>query len=476
MNKFHDFIKQGFDKMHKEFRSTNHKRNIMMKISIISPFLLLFFTQVNAQSALKKIETFLKHAEEIKQVWPGYIKKFHHGIYGTDGTTYLALEAQDLEGWKKTKTVNNIPIWVKKDKTFKKFANLFFLNYPLQNDVLIDGAFNDKNAIFILFHESFHAFQSTLKPPLTKWTDISISDYISTIKDKEFAILYGLLKQKKDELHQFKKNIVLYVSIRKYRESLMNKNSVELERSMEWQEGVAAFVEYNIKHIIESNKPSIGPMLNDYGVKISNKTNSNKIEQFMRWSAYYHGSAICYLLDYFNPGWKAQIEQGKKPFDLLEETFRPAELNQGDIEKLLGIGKNINEKQLKQKIFNKYKEWKNILRFSSNNGESITYQPLYHASFENGTLVKNIISFHYENEMYKITGRAKSLFFENSEDSKTGNNIFKIKKLPKKPKTCKEISETQWLCEGGTRLKISGLKIDIKQKMNIHLANGVIQF
>ena len=68
INKYHNFIKEGFDKMHKEFRSTNHKQNTMMKFSIISTFMLLFFTQVNAQSAIKKVEIFLMHDEEIKQV------------------------------------------------------------------------------------------------------------------------------------------------------------------------------------------------------------------------------------------------------------------------------------------------------------------------------------------------------------------------------------------------------------------------
>ena len=460
--------------MQKEIRNINHKQNTMIKFSIFSTFLFLFFSQVYAQSVLKKIENFLKYDKEIKQVWPGYIKKFHHSIYEANGTVYLALETKNLDGWEKIEIVNGIPIWVKKDQVFKKFSKLFFLNYQLQNDILIDGAFNDKHATTILFHESFHAFQSTLKTPATKWEGVSISDYISAIKNKEFSILHDLLKQKKNDLDQFKKNIVLYVSIRKYRESLMNSNSVELERSMEWQEGVATFVEYTIKHIIEPNKPLIGSMLNDYGVKNLKNNTTDHIEQFMRWNSYYYGSAICYLLNYFSPDWKSQIEQGKRPFDLLEERFIPAKLNKGDINKLLDIGKNINKKWLKQKSFKKYKEWKNTLRFNINN-EPFTYESLYLVSFENGTLVKDIKKLNYENLMFKITGRTKSLFFEKSEDTKTASVIFKIKKRTKKPKTCKEISETKWLCEAGTRLKVSGLKVMIKQNMNIHLDNGVIQ-
>jgi len=210
---------------------------------------------------------------------------------------------------------------------------------------------------------------------------------------------------------------------------------------------------------------------------MNNDNLPNQLEQFMRMKAYYHGAAICYLLNNFKPDWKAEFELGKRPFDLLEETFEPVALKKDYVDNLLRIPKNTTNKEIKQKTFNKYQEWKNTLYISTNSETKVFFETgaknLY--SFENGQLIKNIKNLYYDNEKLNITGRSKSLFLDKLEGTEAKYNTFKIKNIPKKPKTCTKKSKTLWSCKAGTKIKISGLKIKIKKDMDIHFDEGIMQ-
>lgn len=444
----------------------------MKSLSTFIFLLLLFITQASAQSALKKVEKFLQHDEHIKQIWPGFIKKYHHSIYSSDGTVYLALDEKQLPDWQKVKVVNNTPIWVKKDKKFTQFSGLFFTKYPLTNDLTIDGAFSDDDAIYTLFHESFHAFQDTLVRPSMSWQNIKISDYMIEIKRKEFAVLYKLMEHKFNDINEENKNIVLYISIRKYRESLMDDNAIALERAMEWQEGVAAYIEYKIKDIMK--KSSFAYQLNKFGLGSTNNDHFNRLENFMRWKAYYHGAAICDILEKYHPQWKAQIELGKTPFELLEGLYSAVDLNDDDIEKLLRVNKNNHSQTVEQQTFNQHKTWKTTLQFRSTS-QSMTYQPQKLTSYNNGILAESIQKLQFEDDFLTISGRPKLLFMPFEQKQGFGYYYIKIRKMPKKPKMCNPITESQWQCKAGTKLKVAGVKIKMKTEAIIHISEDGIK-
>ncbi len=445
----------------------------MKLLHTLTLLLLLLINQANGQSALKKVEKFLQYDEQIRQIWPGFIDQYHHSIYSSDGTAYLALDAQNLTDWQQVKVINGTPIWVKKDKKFTEFSGLFFINYPLDNGIMIDGAFNDDQAIYTLFHESFHAFQETLIRPQSLWQDIDISDYMIAIKRKEFSVLYNLLKNKFSDANELKRNIVLYTSIRKYRESLMKANTFELERAMEWQEGVAAYIEYKIKDIMKSQP--FESELNEFGLKATNGMNNTQLDHFMRWSAYYHGAAICFLLEKHYPQWQTQIEQGKTPFELLEKRFSAVELTDEDIKKLLKVNKSSNTQRIQQQTFNQHNKWKNTLEFKNSN-PNMTYQPQKLISFNNGVLAEGVQKLQFESDHLTMSGRPKLLFMPFEQNEGFSHYYINVRKLPKKPKTCETVSESEWRCKAGTKFKFSGVKITIKKDINIHIVDGNIRF
>lgn len=444
-------------------------------------FIILYLyctSQAHAQSALKKIEEFLNYSDKIQQVWPGFIQHFHHGIYESNGTIFLAAELQKSENWKKKKVVNGIPIWEIKDTFLKEAPQLFFTNHELSNGFLVDVAFNDKNAISLLFHESFHAYQKQLTHPPTNWNQVSISDRVRLIKNKEFGILHNLLEKNPDALRQFKKNIIAYISIRKYRESLMDKNSVNLEREMEWQEGVATFVEHQIMKIIKKQSKTVGETLNQYGLKLIQKSTKNKLEQFMRWDSYYHGAAISYLLEQYKYQWKKEIENGKTPFELLSQKFPAIDLSDQDISEILGV-KNTNvNKKIGQHPYDEHTKWKKSLQFTSDKN-SLTFQSINVETFANGILAKSVQNFNFSDDDITISGRANAIFFEQAKDKRTSHKqiIIKLRKIPKNLKKCEKAEATslQFICKAGTQLTFSGIKLKIKKDIKINLSKKMIQ-
>jgi hypothetical protein len=307
------------------------------------------------------------------------------------------------------------------------------------------------------------------------WDNIEVSDYQIAIKQKEFNLLYKLLKLNKNEEDQFKKALLLYTSIRKYRESLMSSKAIALENSMEWQEGVAQFIDSSIKQIVEGNKGSISSLLNDYGLKFNKNVNNSAIDHFMRWQAYYHGAAICYLLSNISPSWQTEIEQGKTPFEILEQTVGSTTLSDLEIEKILNIDRSQKTQVNNRETYTQLESWKYTLVITHET-QSPTFKAQSLDSFENGILVKKVDQLNFENEMISIYGRPISLFLETQKKNFENKFYLKIKKIPKPPKMCQQTSNTQWQCQAGAKIKISSLKIKIKQDLTINIVDGVMSF
>ncbi len=428
-------------------------------------------TPLQAQSALKKVTTFLKHASSISAIWPGFIDAFHHGIYEDNGDMYLALQQQAPEGWQRVKTVNDVPIWHKQQAGFKALSAEFILGHPLTPDIQVDAVNNNQDAIPTLFHESFHQFQNSLVVPETDWSDIDITDRQHKIKQKEFALLHQIMKTKSAQWQTAKNSIILYNSIRKYRETLMNQTSADLERAMEWQEGVAAYIEYEVKDIL-AKRSSFGTLLNDFGAHINIESKKPSLENFMRSQAYFHGAAICQILKHSNPDWQRHIEQGKTPFALLLSTYGSLELTDEEVNQALKFSPSDDNKSITQQRFDDYLGWKFAIEIR-NNAElsNFSFNAIDTSTFANGIHVDTVNNISYSHENLTISGKPLALFL--NHDSTDKEHIYlKVRKIPKKPKSCQALSKTQWQCPAGSKIRGSGLKIIVNKDTTIILENG----
>jgi hypothetical protein len=417
----------------------------------------LLCSQVQANSSYRLIESIADHATEIQSVWPGFVTSFNHAIYNQSGDIYLLSSLQELPGWELKDDKQDLYIWHKKSADLKQFKRSFFIQEALTSDTFYDGAQNFKAPIKTLFHESFHGFQDrAMAVNETTWSNLSISQHVIKIKQAEFNLLQQVMEL--NDADQLAAKIRLYVSLRAYREALMDAAAVTLERNMEWQEGVATYVGFSIGKIIDNK--NINSALMAYGQRLKNNGQQQVLENFMRYDAYFHGAAICYLLNQFDPEWQTKINQGQTPFALLTDIYPAETLSQADVED--GLNLKANNPSFETADFDALESWKKVLYFDLKYTEGFGFVGKKIESKSNGTLVHDASKVHTESTYLKLTARAKRMFLTETQVA------FKLSSSPNEIKNCEKVTVLEFRCEAGKTVKFGGIKLRLKQAMTLH--------
>lgn len=419
--------------------------------------LLLMPQLLQANSPLKLVKSIAEQAQQIQNIWPGFAAQFNHAIYTDQGDIYLLSNAKELSGWEARERIGQHTVWYKNLPSLKQHKRTFFLGETLEPGVVVDAVVNGDQPITTLFHESFHEFQqqTAVEQVMTDWSAASIDTRMIKIKQVEFNVLKRLLNLSEQE--QIKKQILLYVSLRSYREQLMDASNLELERNMEWQEGVATYVGLRANEVI--NQQAFVPALISYGEKLNQMAQSQELEKFMRFDAYFHGAAVSYLLSQFMPDWQQRINQGASPFALLVSLFPPQILTQEEVDSSLNIGDK--NKVIAGEHFDPLREWKKTLFID---GEQLvtgssSFRSQRMESKLNGHLIHDASKIYINNDYFELSARARRMFLSD------GQVFFKLSSLPKKIKNCLQLDEHQFSCEAGEQVKFGGIKLKLKRNM-----------
>jgi hypothetical protein len=422
----------------------------------ISLLLCLTLTSVFSQSAKRNIKEIGNSMEEIQTVWPGFPKSIDHGIYTKNGSIYLLSDRQQLVGWKLKDTIGSNFIWYKKDKSLKKFKRSFMVQQEIEPDLIIDAVMERQAPIKTLFHESFHGFQdSMVQPGEIDWSTVVVDTHMIQIKRAEFNLLFNILQAKDKKAKE--EQIALYSSLRNFRENMMTSQNIELERNMEWQEGVATYVGHRVNEIV--NKQKFTKQLLAYGQKLSNSAGYKETENFMRSDAYFHGASICYILNQYDDNWQQQISQGKTPFELLTGIFPPFELDESEVESSLKLKEN-NE-AIVAEAFDAITAWEKALVIDVGLTGRLSFVAQNMESKPGGTLITGASKVHTDNEYIELSGKAKKLYISDELAA------FKLSKTPDKFNQCQQVDVDNYRCKAGTLLKFKGIKIKVKKAIRL---------
>ncbi len=420
-------------------------------------WLLLMPQLLQANSSLKLVKSIAEQAEQIQSIWPGFAAQFNHAIYTPKGDIYLLSNETELSGWEAREHIGQLTVWYKNMPSLKQYKRTFFLGETLAPGVVVDAVVNENQPIITLFHESFHEFQkqTPAEKVVTDWSGATIDTSMIKIKQAEFTLLKRMLEM--TDQQQLKQQIVLYVSLRAYREQLMDSSNLTLERNMEWQEGVATYVGLRVHEVI--NQQAFVPALTSYGEKLNQMAQSQELEKFMRFDAYFHGAAVSYLVSQFMPDWQQRINQGASPFALLVALFPPQKLTQQEVESSL----NISDKNevIAGEHFAPLREWKKTLFID---GEPLvagfsSFRSQKMESKLNGHLVHDVSKIHINNDYFELSARARQMFFSE------GQVFFKLSSLPQKLKKCLQLDEERFTCQAGAQIKFGSIKLKLKQDM-----------
>jgi len=182
------------------------------------------------------------------------------------------------------------------------------------------------STVALAVHERFHvrqsaAFSEQVRPP-----------YPLEAKESPENIAWAEIEQKLlsaalRDPSRARARLRAFQAVREHRYGRFGKDVASVERWEESTEGTAEYVELRV---LDQLSPAKGVMKGDLVRRLGQAPSPESMD---KWRAYATGASMGRLLDRIEPGWKARVERGEGPYDVLASGLGP--IPEGEMKVLL---------------------------------------------------------------------------------------------------------------------------------------------